>query len=83
MSKSTVKERYKKIVYYYGFGFRYAEGITDENDLIKGFSLYAFGKQTITFAVANTEWVDSDGMPYKFKLDDKVLYIKKLAMGFL
>ena len=80
---SNVEERYKKIVYFYGFGFRYAEGVTDENELIKGFSVYAFGRQTLTFALADVDWVDSDGKPYNFKLDDKVLYVKKLAIGFI
>lgn len=80
---SSVEEKHKKVVYYYGFGFRYAKGLTDENEWIKGFSLYAFGKQKITFALADTEWVDSKGQPYKCKIDDKVLYIKKLAIGFL
>lgn len=80
---SSVKERYKKSFYFYGFGFRYAEGITDENELIKGINIYTFGRQMLTIALADTDWVDSNGKPYKCKVDDKVLYIMKLAIGFL
>lgn len=77
-----VKEKVK-LFYFYGFGFRYVKGITDENDIIKGGNLYAFGKQLLTVAVSNTEWVDEQGMPYKFKLDGRILFVKKLAIGFL
>lgn len=80
---SSVEEKNKEVVYFYGFGFRYAEGITDENELIKGFSIYVFGRQTLTIALADSDWVDSNGTSYKCKVDKKVFYIKKLALGFL
>lgn len=79
----TVKELKRKNLLYKGFGFKYVKGKTNENDLIKGGSFYAFGKQLLTIAISNTEWVDEQGLPYKFKLDRKVLFVRKWAIGFL
>lgn len=79
----TVKELNSKKFLIIGFGFKYVKGITDENEIIKGGSFYAFGKQFLTIAFADTEWVDDNGKPYKFKTDQGMLYIKKIALGFL
>lgn len=80
---SEVKKQNEKNLIINGFGFRFVKGITDENDIIKGGSFYAFGKQLLTIAICNTDWVDEQGLPYKFKLDGKILFIKKMAIGFL
>ena len=58
---TDITEQYRKIFYYHGFGFRYVRAITDENDVIKGGSLYVFRKQILTIAISNTEWVGEDG----------------------
>ncbi|MFS0877998.1 hypothetical protein [Solibacillus isronensis] len=65
-----------------GFGLRYTHVLTEENETIKGGSLFLFGKQCVTFAISNTDWVDDNGKPYKFKLERHVLFIKKWAIGF-
>lgn len=80
---NTVKEVNRKNFLLMGFGFRYVKGVTDEHEFIKGGSFYAFGKQLLTIALADTEWVDDKGQPYNFKFDHRVLYVKKLAVGFL
>lgn len=64
-----------------GFGFMYVKGITDENEIIKGCILFAFNKQILTLAIADTEWVDEHGKPYRFHLDGTVLFMKRIALG--
>lgn len=79
----TVKELNSKNFLIRGFGFKYVKGITNENEIIKGGSFYSFGKQVLTVAFADTEWVDDNGKPYKFKIEQGILYVRKLALGFL
>lgn len=66
--------------YYRGFGFDYSKVITDENETIWYTTLFFF-KKSLTFAISNGDWVDNDGKTKYFKLEDKTLYIKKLAIG--
>lgn len=80
---TAVKVLSKKQFLLKGFGFKFAKGETNENEIIKGGSFHAFGKQILTIALADTEWVDDEGKPFKFKIDRRILYIKKLALGFL
>lgn len=64
-----------------GFGVKYAKGMTDEADIIRGGSLMLFGKQALTIAICNTDWVDEQGKPYGCKLDGTVLFVRKVALG--
>jgi hypothetical protein len=81
--KNTVEKLKEKKYGFLWLNFKYAKGKTNENEIIKGGSFYAFGKQLFTIAYADTDWVDEDGKPYKFKLDRGMLYVKKIALGFL
>lgn len=80
--KDIVKKLKEKTFYYKGFGFYYVDALTNENETIKGVSLYLFGKQCITIALSNVLWTKKDGKPYNFKIEDTVLFIRKIAIGF-
>ena len=64
-----------------GFGFVYAKTIINENDVISGGSLFVFNKQIFTIAISDTNWSDCYGEPYRFKLDGRVLFIGRIAIG--
>lgn len=77
-----MKQMKEKAYYFKGFGFHYVSALTNENETIKGGSLYLFGKQSATIAVSNGYWTDSDGKPYKFKFKSGKLFLGKIAIGF-
>lgn len=65
-----------------GNGIVYVKGITNESEIIKGISFFLVNKQLLTFALADTLWVDENGKPYNLKLDGSILFIRRLAIGF-
>lgn len=76
------KQKKEKAYFYKGFGFNYLSALTNEDETIKGGSLFLFGKQTITLAISNGYWTGHNGSPYKFKLKGKALFVRKIAVGF-
>ena len=64
-----------------GFGFVYVKGITKENEFIKGGSLFAFNKQILTLAIADTLWIDNEGKPYRLRLEGPVIFMWRIAIG--
>lgn len=64
-----------------GLGFNYAEGVTEENETIKGISLVAFRNNLLSIAIADGDWVDKHGQPYRFKLVNGTLFVGKIAVG--
>lgn len=79
--KEKLKQMKEKAYFYKGFGFHYLSALTNENETIKGGSLFLFGKQMMTFAVSNGYWTDNKGNPYKFKFKGRALFVGKVAFG--
>lgn len=65
-----------------GFGFHYLDVLTNQNETIKGGSLYLFGKQCLTIAISNTLWCKENGEPYKLGIENSVVFIGKFSIGF-
>lgn len=65
-----------------GLGYKTAQMMTKENELIKGISLVFRNKAFLTITKADTKWVDDDGEEYGLAIDDRILFIGKIAMGF-
>lgn len=63
------------------FSFQYVEAITDD-DIIKGGGFYFLGKCLLTIARCNNLWIDEKGQPYNFKIDDGILFLRRLAISF-
>ena len=80
--KDNIKKMKERSHYFKGFGFYYVSALTNENETIKGGSLYIFGKQSPTIAVCNGYWTDEKGKPYKFKIKDREIFIWKVAIAF-
>lgn len=80
--EDRVRKIKEKAYYFKGFGFHYVSALTNENETIKGGSLYLFGKQSPTIAVSNGYWTGNNGKPYKFKFKDRKLFMGKVAIGF-
>lgn len=66
--------------YYKGFGFDYSKIFTTEKETIWYTAFILFNKHFI-FSISDGDWVDEDGKTKTFKVEDKTLYIKKLAFG--
>lgn len=63
------------------FYFMYLSVLTDENDLIKGFSfIFPFGRFTIT--LANTLWIDENDKPFYIGRDKEVFYFFKMSFSY-
>ncbi|ACA42288.1 hypothetical protein Bsph_p058 (plasmid) [Lysinibacillus sphaericus C3-41] len=80
--EENLKKMKEKAYFYKGFGFHYLSAITNEDETVKGGSLFLIGKQMITLAVSNGYWTDHNGNPYKFKYRGRALYVGKIAVGF-
>lgn len=75
------KQKEKNIMFL-GFGFKYAKVKTKKNNNIKGGKVFLFNRRILTIAIADSNWLNEKGKPYKLKLDGGVLYINKIALGF-
>lgn len=67
--------------YYKGFGFDYTKMFTLEEETIWNFSVFLF-KKNLTLSISDGDWVNEDGKPKIFKVEDNTLYIKKIAIGY-
>lgn len=65
-----------------GFGIQFSQMVTDEDETIKGISFLAFHKRLFNLAKADCMWVDEQGKPFVFKMDEGVLFIRKTAINF-
>lgn len=63
------------------FQFIYLAVSTDENDIIKGFSLFFFSRR-FTITLANTLWVDDQDKPIYIGRDREVFYFFKMAFSY-
>ncbi|MED4077574.1 hypothetical protein P4645_15270 [Lysinibacillus fusiformis] len=83
MGEEKLKQMKEKAYFYKGFGFNYLSALTNEDETIKGGSLFLFGKQMLTLAISDGYWTDDNGNPYKFKFEGKSLFVGKVALGFM
>lgn len=65
-----------------GFGIKLAHMVTDENEVLQGVTVVVVHKTLLNIVLANANWVNDEGHEYGFAIDDKTLYIKRLAIGF-
>lgn len=63
-----------------GTGVVFVKAQTDENEIIVGGSLYLFGFQTLTVAIANKPWVNEKGQVMNFERQGSVLFIRKVVL---
>lgn len=81
MDEELRKMKEKRLLYK-GFGFHYLDALTNQNETIKGGSLYLFRKQCLTIAISNALWTKENGEPYNFGIKDNVIFIRKFSIGF-